>query len=320
MISIDKNKVDALITVYDKVFDKHAASINTSLQNLLNNTTNPTHLTYLQALIGKGKKLITANLSELATFKADLDAIFIFNYTGSKAVVKETKDFKDEIIKALGYTKRRADLYPEYFQKLGIKACVYCNSQLCITAEDQSKKLVAKFQVDHYMPKDTYPCFCVTLYNLYPVCASCNNKKGVKTIQFLLYQEAHNIQRSSFSFEIIDKDNTVTDYLTNRNASKIKLKFNEPAVTGAHRSFDELFAVKGIYDTQIDLVEELILKYHIYNDVYREFLLDDFKGLFRKHNISLNQLIVGNYVEEEEMHKRPMSKFMQDIAVQIGLI
>jgi hypothetical protein len=33
-----------------------------------------------------------------------------------------------------------------------------------------------------------------------------------------------------------------------------------------------------------------------------------------------NRLIVGNYARESEIHIRPLAKFKQDIAKQIGLI
>lgn len=35
--------------------------------------------------------------------------------------------------------------------------------------------------LDHYLPKEAYPHFCVTPYNLFPMCDICQGKKGVKT-------------------------------------------------------------------------------------------------------------------------------------------
>jgi len=40
--------------------------------------------------------------------------------------------------------------------------------------------------------------------------------------------------------------------------------------------------------------------------------------MFDNNSIS-NRLIVGNYVEPENIHKRPMAKFMQDLANQLEL-
>jgi hypothetical protein len=34
----------------------------------------------------------------------------------------------------------------------------------------------------------------------------------------------------------------------------------------------------------------------------------------------IDRLLIGNYMDETDIHKRPMSKFMQDIAQQLGII
>ena len=35
--------------------------------------------------------------------------------------------------------------------------------------------------LDHYLPKDSYPHFCVTPLNLFPMCDACQEEKGTKT-------------------------------------------------------------------------------------------------------------------------------------------
>lgn len=35
--------------------------------------------------------------------------------------------------------------------------------------------------LDHYLPKERYPHFCVTPHNLFPMCDACQNNKGEKT-------------------------------------------------------------------------------------------------------------------------------------------
>jgi hypothetical protein len=84
-------------------------------------------------------------------------------------------------------------------------------------------------------------------------------------------------------------------------------------------SFQETFDIKGIYETQKDIVEELILKALIYTPNYKKTLIENFPKIFNDVNLS-NRLIVGNYVQSDEIHRRPMAKFIQDIAKQIKLI
>jgi hypothetical protein len=49
------------------------------------------------------------------------------------------------------------------------------------------------------------------------------------------------------------------------------------------------------------------------------------KGLLRKQGITLTdddikRVIVGNYVKEVDLGKRPLSKMMHDVATELGLI
>ena len=67
------------------------------------------------------------------------------------------------------------------------------------------------------------------------------------------------------------------------------------------------------------MVEELIIKARIYNAPYKKVLIDAFPKLFTNASLS-NRILIGNYTEPENIHKRPMAKFTQDIAKQLKLI
>ena len=66
-------------------------------------------------------------------------------------------------------------------------------------------------------------------------------------------------------------------------------------------------------------MEELILKAEIYTKSYKETLVNSFGKIFSNVSIT-NRIIIGNYSAEDEIHNRPMAKFTQDIAKQLGLI
>ncbi len=228
--------------------------------------------------------------------------------------------FKDYLISLMGYEKLRSDktspLFPKFFRELGIKVCVYCNSQLTISAEYQNKKVVARFQVDHFIDKASYPCFSISFFNLYPVCASCNSKKGNKEVKFLLYtDEEFKALHSEYKF-VLD-DVSIAKYRISRKVNNLVITFDD----NGHK-LDEVFAIEGIYNTQKDLAAEIIVKSEIYNESYKRSLQSSFDKLYGKGKSSMNfsRFIVGNYTEQSEIHNRPMSKFTQDIARQIGLI
>ncbi|MEK6513402.1 hypothetical protein [Myroides odoratimimus] len=230
------------------------------------------------------------------------------------------KEFKNKILKALGYSDLRSSFYPKYFNDIGIKACVYCNSQLTIVARKNEKgELSAKFQVDHYIPKDKYPFLSISLFNLYPSCASCNVVKRVKEVNFSLYKTHPKGKVISSDFKFSLEPNIVSEYLLHKNKEDIEISFEEPEVEDGFKTFEDTFHIQGIYNTQKDLVEELIVKSQMYNEKYIDTLQSSFSSL--KLNPSLfKRTIVGNYTEDKDIHKRPMSKFTMDIARQLGLI
>lgn len=235
------------------------------------------------------------------------------------ALKTENIDLKNEILKALNYKDLRNTFYPKYFQELGIKTCIYCNSQLTIVAhKNRSGNLSAKFQVDHYYPKDDYPFLSISLFNLYPSCATCNNLKKKKEVDFNLYsKDLNKISKSSYKFKL--SPSSKIKYLTSKDSSDIEILFEEPLPNTGKVKFDETFHIKGIYETQKDLIEELIIKSQIYNDSYLKSLNNSFSKLSLNPSL-FKRTIVGNYVDEKDLHKRPMSKVIMDIARELGLI
>ena len=233
---------------------------------------------------------------------------------------------KDLINNALNYKRKRDNFYPKYFQKIGIKSCVYCNSQLTVTVEKLihlktkvNNEFIAKFQVDHFYPKDKYPYLSISLYNLYPTCSSCNNAKKVTEVRFKLYED--NVTPSIYKFKLDLKSKA--KFLTSRDINDIEFDFVDPEKPNkkviVKGSFEDSFQINGIYKTQKDIAEEIILKSQIYNKAYKKKLLNSFPDIFNNKNLG-NRIILGNYCEPEEIHKRPMAKFMQDIAKDVGLI
>jgi hypothetical protein len=70
----------------------------------------------------------------------------------------------------------------------------------------------------------------------------------------------------------------------------------------------------------MDIAEELVHKRMAYNKAYRFYLENDYKSKLFPDQAIINRLLIGNYDKPEDIHKRPMAKFTQDIAKQLGLI
>lgn len=219
----------------------------------------------------------------------------------------ESKYVSEKIQNILGYGNKRSSIFPKIFQKIGIKTCVYCNGQSTITIGED--KISARYQLDHYYPESKYPYLSIAIFNLYPVCASCNLAKKDEEYEnyFELYKEQ--TEPSPFKFKLNKASKAL--FLTTRNCEDLEVIFNS--------QFGDILNINKIYNEHQDIAEEIILKRLAYNEEYRKTL----NKLCKKHKITkpmIKRFILGNYTEEREIHKRPFAKFMQDIGKEVGLI
>lgn len=251
----------------------------------------------------------------------DLNTKFIVQKQKNDGSVVDVEiEFYKLVVEAMRYDELRSFDFIFILKNIGIKSCVYCNAQLTIITEknSQNNKSYARLELDHFYPKSKYPFLCLNIYNLYPTCGSCNRIKSKNDAKFILYTEDSNdIELLKFKLS----KSSVVKYLTNRNIEDISFKLitHPNAINDIVADHDEMFCIQGIYDTQKDIIEELIHKKEAYTEAYKKHLVDDFKGLFPDQAI-INRLLVGNYDKPEDIHKRPMSKFMQDIARDLHLI
>ncbi len=311
MIALSIEDVKQVFLFYKAEIDEIIVKKRQAVVDFLNDGSyshNGNQKAYLTKLIANFETIVKATPKKIEEYKANGLGAIPESWSKKKG---NQKSFKDGLIKALDYSGLRSSFYPKYFQKIGIKACVFCNSQLTICAESEGT-VSAKFQVDHYLDKASYPCFSISFFNLYPACASCNNIKGNKEVKFDLYSEDWTTTKSEFNFNF--RAGSVAKYLDSRNIEDIVLEFTEP-----NGDFQKTFDIKGIYDTQKDIAEELILKSKIYSKAYQNSLIKSFPAIFTNASLN-NRIFIGNYCKENEIHKRPMSKFMQDLAKDLDLI
>ena len=265
---------------------------------------------YLEKLIQHFDRVVLGKPDELKLLKKAFDDII-----DGKTMAGAHVEFKNELLNRLGYKKLRNNFYAKYYEGIGVKACVYCNSQLAVTVRTIHGERSAKFQVDHFYPKSDYPCFSISFFNLLPVCGVCNNKKRTQWVDYDVYSdEPTKLKNSPFKFRL-DKRSLVS-YRVNGMTENLIIKFDDPE----NKEFNKHFDIEGIYSTQKDLAEELVLKSLIYNENYLKSLKKSFRKLYPNKIPMAERLLVGNYTEQKDIHKRPMSKFTQDIAKQLKII
>lgn len=308
----------------NKTFIKPKESLQ-KLHDKLGKIKHKKHREYISKIINEYHTIISANPLKIQTlikeFYAIDSGVILNQYVPDKKV-----KFYEAIIKAMRYEDLRDYEFNSYLKASGIKACVYCNAQLAVVVnfsfydtkqKKRKPKTMAKLELDHFYSKSKYPFLSTSFYNLYPVCGNCNRAKHDNEIDFELYTDDLN-EVDKFKFWIDEK--SILNYWISLDNNNLKVHFE--SINGDFdftNKYNKMFGIQGIYDTQIDIAEELVHKAKVYNDIYKKSLVDSFKALFPDKSI-LDRLIVGNYADVTDVHKRPMSKYCQDIAKQLKLI
>jgi hypothetical protein len=318
----------------DNLFKFKNANFKTPLSNLaklkesLGRNKHKNERLYIQKIIDKYNIILKASPSKMKELISEFNELSKGGILENKIKPKDKFKIHELIVNAMRYDELRNSEFHHFVTTTGIKTCVYCNSQLAIITnfsfydkkeKKRKPKVMAKFELDHYYSKSKYPFLCTSFYNLYPTCGNCNRAKSDDEIDFELYTNDPN-NLDIFKFWLNDK--SVIDYWFDSipNHSKLKIHFEE--INGNYsflNEYNKMFAIQGIYDTQKDIAEELIHKAKVYTNTYKENLVDNFKALF-PDKLILERLIVGNYVDSNDTHKRPMTKYSQDLARQLKLI
>ena len=243
---------------------------------------------------------------------------------------KITTKFWEEIVKALRYQDLRKQEYLEFAKKLKIKSCCYCNAQLSVVADVNAYKKPRKkkgqliprkatFELDHFEPKSKYPFLATTFFNLYPSCSICNKAKSTNPIKFVLFEESKNLEVFRF---VLDRK-TEQKYWETKNPDVLDFNFkliDEGMDDEFRDAYDSMFHITGIYQTQKDIIEDLLYIREAYSNAYKKGLVSLANKAIFPDEAMISKLLIGNYYKSEDVHKRPLAKFTQDIAKQLKLI
>ncbi|AUX16954.1 hypothetical protein AQ623_00515 [Flavobacterium columnare] len=124
------------------------------------------------------------------------------------------------------------------------------------------------------------------------------------------------LKPSDYKFKLAS--NSKAKYLVTRDKNTIEVEFEEPNYeSNEFEKFNNVFHIEGIYKTQNDLVEELLIKSQIYNDSYIKSLKIGFQKLNLNPEI-FKRIIVGNYTQDIDIHKRPMVKLLWILQGNLG--
>lgn len=219
----------------------------------------------------------------------------------------------------VGYTKFSSKATPTYnaydlAQKLNINVCPYCNRNYTFTIKDKNAKSTRP-DFDHFYNKDTYPILALSFYNLIPSCILCNSRLKSRA-KFSTSTHLHPYQESFNDYAKFKLHIEKSSFYYDENGFEVKIETKEPR---AQKIIDD-FALQTLYNEHKDIVLELIQKAEIYNESYVDELFNRYEGTLFKNREDLMRLVTCGYVNDEDLHKRPLSKLIKDISEELGLV
>lgn len=269
------------------------------------------YVDYINAIINNYDEIITLPPNKFDKYKDDV--FFMLKEDDLKRVIKDKK-FHEAIVSYMRYEDARNTVIRKYFDKLGIKTCVYCNAQYAITIPEGSK-LRANYEIDHFKPTSKYPFLCISFFNMQPSCPCCNRQKNNNEAKFNLYAETKE-ELNPFIFSL--EPSSIIKYMLGQNKENliIELNSNNKDLILNH---NKLFHIDLFYQAFKDEAEELLWKCKTRNDTYIDVLIKTFENQFPCKKNEIKRFLYGFYNQEIDIHKRPMTKLKQDIANQLKL-
>jgi len=198
----------------------------------------------------------------------------------------------------------------QFIQNIDLGSCPYCNRNYIFSI---NKKASIKPEIDHFYPKSIYPYLAVCYFNLIPSCPTCNGfgaKEAKDTFYIYPITHPYEVKEHDFKFSISPQN---IEYI---NVEKNKYDFNsfEIELYGNKDNLD-IFKLEELYQQHKDIVLELLIKKAYYPDSY----IKELKS-FAFSEEEIYRFLFSSYKEEQDLHKRPLSKLIKDISEELQLI
>lgn len=266
------------------------------------------------------EKLILAPYEDLKKIHDKIDEraedIFLDPVEDNGGKIKKVIKSKWRLIYSLYDKFISKGLNTQLVQKYGIKCCPYCNENYIINRTKKNNQSYAMAQLDHFYPRDKFPIFAISLYNLIPSCSTCNHIKSINEIGISPHDHTRNFSHLRITY--MPKSSGWID-----NAEEIELSFDYDKYDHDFQENMECnlenMGIKSSYCTHRDYVQELLKKAQIYGKEMRSNLLNDFPELFNSDD-ELIRIIFSNYIDEKDALKRPLSKLTQDLLKELNII
>ena len=276
------------------------------------------YLAHVMILLKKG--LLMARVSEFDEIIDDFENILSKDEVKVQISVGGDKfdSLANRIVDAMQYDSVRKNYFPKYVGMVdGLKSCVYCNANYSIT--DMHGR--GYYDLDHWKPKSIYPYLCLCFFNLQPTCSSCNRHKSADEREYMgLYEDDSTKELEVMKLQVTPLSRLF--YYLTHDANELEIKYlpASPEYNTMRDVMQDKLHIEEIYEQHKDIAEEVLWKRLAYNRSYRVATTTTFgwKRMLSKHEV--NRFILGTYDKPDEVHRRPMTKLVQDLAKDLGMI
>ena len=199
-------------------------------------------------------------------------------------------------------------------EKMNVRVCPYCNQQYVYAIRYNKHDGQYLGDLDHVMPKQAYPLFALSLWNLVPSCKSCNqlfkrnHKKEILSpieegfdedcILRIKYHSVNAIKGSSLDFDVEWNINDCTD----KRKKKQKMANNI-----------DVFKLNDLYKEHKREIRSILWKKAICsNKAYQNSLNSIIKSL-SGGEMKIEDFLYGMNISERKFSEQPHSKMIYDI-------
>ena len=243
----------------------------------------------------------------------------------NKAKVAKATAFKNEVLEIFNYDKFTGAQkgYKGFYAYMlakwyDVNVCPFCNRMYTFTVITPTGKTRPTF--DHFYDKGTYPYLAVSFYNLVPSCQICNSSlKGSK--EFRVSTNLHPLIEGGEIAIVFRTGIKSIDFVEGRKKSfKITMKPNNRPDTDLEyvkaNNNALAFKLRELYNMHKTEAGEILKKCHRHDereiDNYETWETENGHRLVNSREEAF-RMIWGNYVDIEDLGKRPLAKFTRDI-------
>lgn len=242
------------------------------------------------------------------------------------------KKIRHKIIKYLfDYTSfssvsKKYDAY-QLTKNLDAESCLYCNRNYTLTVEHKTK--IIRPELDHFLPKAIFPLLAVSFYNLVPSCHICNSNLKGSTL-FNINDYFHPYLGSFDSYSVLftyRPENAMAFFNGIDDGLQVKLDVRNLSSPSKERIVNniKIFKLNEIYTFHEPLIKQLQELKRLSNSNYLNWIKDkvfidgDNQPIFKDQK-EIYEKVLLNFHDPKDYSKRPMAKFIKDIATELNLI